>query len=259
MRVVALGAVFAVKETDKESFQMLSENMPQKSSKPNISVIIPMLNEASNIANTLGSIKKCQGLEVIVVDGGSTDRSVEIARSFDVCVMLSEPGRAMQMNAGASVAKGEIFLFLHADTCLPASFVKCVHKILSSPTVSAGAFGLSLGENSKALRLVEVFANLRAKIFQLPYGDQAIFLRAETFRKVNGFPNIPIMEDFELVKRLKKYGRIKISQISVVTSPRRWKSVGVWKTTAINQGIVVAYYAGVAPSIIARWYNRNYA
>jgi rSAM/selenodomain-associated transferase 2 len=223
-----------------------------------ISVIIPTLNEAANIDRTLASIPMSQQVEVIVVDGGSIDRTVEIAQTRGVKVLTATGGRAIQMNAGAKVATGEIWLFLHADTILPPDFDKLVRGILYPTSASvpvAGAFTLSIDAPQWQLRLVEWGANWRSRYGQMPYGDQAIFLTAKMFDRVGGFPELPIMEDFQLMRRLGKLGRIEIVSTPVVTSARRWLKRGILQTTALNQLIILAYLAGVPPTQLSHWYR----
>lgn len=222
-----------------------------------ISIIIPMLNEAANILETLACIQNASDVEVIAVDGESGDSTAELAKSWGAKVISSPPRRARQMNAGAKEAKGEIFLFLHADTHLPEGFDGHIRRIMDQPNIAAGAFRLCLDGEFPGIRFIERAINFRAKYLHLPYGDQAIFLRAKMFFKINGFQDIPIMEDFELIRRLRRRGRIVLAPASVTTSNRRWKSLGIWRTTLINQTAFVAYCLGISPTHIARWYNQE--
>jgi rSAM/selenodomain-associated transferase 2 len=222
-----------------------------------VTVIIPTLNEAATIAATITSAQSASDVEVIIADGGSRDDTVERARSCGAQVLSTSAGRAEQMNAGATAAKGDILLFLHADTCLPERFDECVREALSRPDVVAGAFRLRFDSPRWGLRVIEWLANWRSTRLHMPYGDQAIFLRAETFHDIGGFPDIPVMEDFELMRRLRRRGRIRIAPVSVVTSARRWTERGVLKTTLINQAMIIAYLLGVSPSRLARWYYGN--
>lgn len=219
-----------------------------------ISVIIPVLNEASRLAQALNSLKAAD-VETIVVDGGSQDQTTAVAKTAEVQVVHSIPGRAHQMNAGANVATGNILLFLHADTQLPAGFDRMIRKALSQPDTIAGAFSLKIDAPLWSLRLVEWGVNLRSRFLQMPYGDQAIFLRTSTFRAIGGFPKLPIMEDFELMRQLKQCGTVAIVPAAVITSGRRWQKLGVLQTTLINQWAIGAYLLGVSPEQIARWYR----
>jgi len=217
-----------------------------------ISVIIPTLNEATTLASCLPAASN--DIEVIVADGGSQDGTAEVAVAKGCKVCVSAPGRGRQMNAGAGVASGEIFLFLHADTRLPEDFAVHVHRILAGPGMIAGAFLLRVESPLRQIRIIERVANWRSDRLQLPFGDQAIFLRAEQFRTIGGFLDLPIMEDVELVRRLQKRGRIGIAPVPVVTSARRWVEKGLWKTTLLNQVFLAAYFLGVRPSRIHDWY-----
>ncbi len=196
-------------------------------------------------------------LEVIVVDGGSQDGTSQLAESLGVKVLSAPAGRACQMNAGAKAATGDILLFLHADTRLPSGFDNLVRKALFAANTAAGAFELRIDASILGIRLIESGVNWRSRWLQMPYGDQAIFLKTEVFHDIGGFPQLPIMEDFELMRRLKRKGRIVIVPVPVMTSGRRWQKLGVLKTTLINQLVIVAYLLGVSPERIVRWYRRN--
>ncbi|MEH1942830.1 MAG: TIGR04283 family arsenosugar biosynthesis glycosyltransferase [Nostoc sp.] len=222
-----------------------------------ISIIIPAINEAGNIKKAIATTQANLNIEVIVVDGGSSDDTVAIAQSLNVKVISSSPGRAAQMNAGAVAASGEILLFLHADTCLPTGFDDMVRTALQQPGSVAGAFKLRIDASLLSLRWVELGVNLRSHFYQMPYGDQAIFLTKAVFQEIGGFPELPIMEDFELMRRLKRTGRIVIIPTPVVTSARRWLQKGVFKTTLLNQLVIIAYLLGVSPERIRRWYRRE--
>lgn len=223
---------------------------------PRISVIIPVLNEASRIRLNLASFEKTTNVEVIVVDGGSHDETVAIAKSLGVQVLSAAAGRDRQMNAGAKVATGDILLFLHADTRLPVGFDAIVRQALAQRGTIAGAFELKIDARMRSLRLVEKMVNWRSRFLHLPYGDQAIFLKASVFHEIGGFPNLPIMEDFEFILRLRRLGNITVVPASVLTSARRWQKLGVIKTTFINQVVIIGYFLRVPPSQLVRWYGR---
>jgi rSAM/selenodomain-associated transferase 2/rSAM/selenodomain-associated transferase 1 len=241
-------------------------------SAPSLSVIIPVLNEANIIRSVLQNVwqsawqnrqdlgqQKDFGseIEVIVVDGGSHDETVELAKAAGATVISCATGRACQMNAGAAIAKGEILLFLHADTRLPTAAFPFIRQTLAKPRVVAGAFRLQIDGSEPGLRWVERGVNWRSSHLQLPYGDQAIFLKASTFHALGGFPELPIMEDFVFVRRLRKFGTIAIVPAAIMTSARRWQKLGIIKTTLTNQLIIAAYFLGVPPERIARWYRRE--
>ncbi len=221
----------------------------------NISVIIPTLNEADNLATTLEPLKNITGLEIIVVDGGSRDATISIAEAAGARVISSQPGRSYQQNSGAAAASGEILLFLHADTLVPPSFAQLIRVSLNRETVAAGAFSLSINMTGLAIRFIENMANYRAKLLQLPYGDQALFMTKENFMKTGGFPEIAIMEDFALVSKLRKMGRIETLPETVSTSSRRWQKLGIFRTTLINQAIIIGYLLGRSPTSLANWYR----
>jgi rSAM/selenodomain-associated transferase 2 len=230
--------------------RFMSEN-PQ----PKISIIIPTLNEAPRIARSISTAQKATNVEIIVADGGSQDGTPDIAKSSGVRVISTNPGRAAQMNAGAAAAAGDILLFLHADTQLPNGFDTCARLALAKPGTAAGAFELAIDDRRLSLRVVEIGVNWRSRFLQMPYGDQAIFLLAATFEKIGGFPNLPLMEDFEFVRSLQRFGRIEIISPPALTSARRWQKLGVIKTTAINQIVIIAYFLGVSPDRLAFWYK----
>ncbi len=221
-----------------------------------ISIIIPTLNEEENIEACLASTEGPSLVERIVVDGGSRDRTVEIARSCGARVISSPRGRGRQMNAGARIASGNLLLFLHADTRLPASYAETVRAALSLPGIAAGAFEFRLDATSPSLRFIERVANWRSRRLQLPYGDQVIFLRSSQFHAVGGFPETTIMEDYEFIMGLKKFGRIYTAPYPATTSARRWKKLGVWRATLLNEAVVIAYYLGVAPFGLVRLARR---
>jgi rSAM/selenodomain-associated transferase 2 len=225
--------------------------------RPVISIIIPALNEAETISATLKSAQAAAGVEVIVVDGGSSDGTAELAKGPGTRLLSIAGGRAKQVNAGASEASGDVLLFLHGDTCLPEEFDKHVFKLLASPGTVAGAFALGIDGPEIGLRAIEKLANFRSWFFQMPYGDQAIFLRSDLFRVIGGFPEMPIMEDFVFMRRVKRKGRVAIAPVAVSTSGRRWLKMGILKTTLLNQAILLAYFIGIDPVRLARWYRRS--
>ncbi len=232
---------------------------------PKISIIIPVLNEAATIEATLTRLQDIPDVEVIVVDGGSRDETVALATRcceklalvWEFKVISAADGRARQMNAGAAIATGDILLFLHADTQLPPDFDTAVRHALQNPGTIAGAFELRIDANLRGLRWIEKMVNMRSRFFSLPYGDQAIFLKATTFHDLGGFPDLPIMEDFELMLCLRREGRITIVSSSVLTSGRRWQKLGVVKTTLINQVVVAGYFLGISPTQLMRWYRQE--
>jgi len=225
----------------------------EKAAASGISVIIPTRNEERAIAAVIEQLRGTGVREVIVVDGGSSDQTCHRARTAGAKVIESETGRGIQQNLGAAEATGDILLFLHADTRLPPDFIEQIQDILHRDGVSAGAFRLGVDGPGHGLRWVENMANWRSLYFQLPYGDQALFMKADTFRQAGGFAEIPLMEDFELMRRLRKQGRIELAEASVRTSPRRWEQLGVLRATWSNQVCILAYLFGISPRRIASW------
>ena len=223
-----------------------------------ISVIIPALNEERYLEDTLKSIG--QGVEIIIVDGGSSDATIEIAMRFTEKIILSEKGRGAQMDRGAREASASggdgLLLFLHADTRLPHGWKGHVEDILKDAKVIGGGFKLKIDSRKFSLRLIEVIANLRSNHLGLIYGDQAIFVRKNDFLAVGGFFGLPLMEDVDLVKRLKKRGRMVLLNVHISTSSRKWDKSGFLRTTLRNWIFLILYYVGVSPE---RLYRRYYA
>jgi len=220
-----------------------------------LSIVLPTLNEAESLPAVLATIgQPSHDLEVIVVDAGSTDATVRLAKEYGCHAFTGNRGRARQMNAGASVASGDNLLFLHADTLLPKNYRSQIHRVLSGPCL-CGAFALKIDGRGLGLRLVEAGVALRCKLLRRPYGDQALFFRAVDFYGCGGFKPMAIMEDFEIVDRMRKKGRIGIVDSPVVTSSRRWKKKGILKTTLLNQLCIVAYRLGLPEATIERLYR----
>ena len=220
-----------------------------------ISVIIPALNEALNLPATLGAAFMGAPHEVIVADGGSADETPAVARAHGAVVVDAPRGRARQLNAGAAIATGEILLFVHADTRLPADYPAQVHAALTPREVVAGAFAFALDADIPGRRWIEWGTNRRARQRELPYGDQGLFLTRKQFDRAGGFPDLPLLEDYVLVRRLRRHGRIGLAPAAVVTSARRWRHRGFWRTLWLNQAILAGYHLGVSPDRLARWYR----
>ena len=241
---------------DIEVWQRLSRSALDTPLGVRISVIIATLNEEPLLEGTLAGLRDNENIEVIVVDGGSSDGTIATAERLGVTVLTRTGGRGAQFNAGAARATGDTLLFLHADTRLPADFATQVHSTLSVPGVSAGAFGFCIDAPGFALRLIERLVGWRCRLLQMPYGDQAIFMTAATFAQVGGFPEIPLMEDYEIVRRLRRLGRVALAPGRARISARRWLRVGPWRTTIVNQLILAGYGLGVPPERLKRFYMR---
>ncbi len=218
---------------------------------PRISVVIPTLNEADRLPATLAAATG-DGVEIIIADGGSTDRTRSLATTYGARVVRSDPGRAKQLNAGAADARSNTIVFLHADTILPRGYLADVEETLNNPGVTAGAFRLGIEGTGAKLRFIECVANWRSRRFQLPYGDQALFVRREAFEASGGFPDLPIMEDFEWVRIIRKTGRIAVCDTWIKTSARRWRAVGPWRLMIRHQAVIIGYRLGVAPERLLR-------
>ncbi|MBI5848909.1 MAG: TIGR04283 family arsenosugar biosynthesis glycosyltransferase [Nitrospirae bacterium] len=223
-----------------------------------ISVIIPVLNEEMHLARCMESLRQeAFSGELIVADGGSTDRSKEIAeKCHGVQWVESGKGRGVQMNAGSAVAAGDFLLFLHADTLLEQGWSKEVCSAFDDPSVIGGAFSFSIDDPSPKYRFVEAWVRMRCRVFRLPYGDQAIFIRKSVFQKLGGYKEIPLMEDVDIIKRMKSNGEIALLSCRAVTSGRRWIGKGLVKTALINQITMLLYQLGVSPERLARFYYR---
>lgn len=226
------------------------------SSHPLISVVIPTLNEASRIGKLVNNLQKAERVEVIVADGGSGDGTSEIARKEGACVLEVSGSRAAQQNAGAAVSSGRILLFLHADTILPETWTEHIRTALESPDVAGGSFGFRTDGSGMGIRLVERGANIRSTVFRLPYGDQGLFMEKRVFNDIGGFDDLPIMEDFQIVRKLRRRGRLVTLPLVAVTSSRRWKKIGILRTSILNQLVVAGFLAGVSPERLARFYRR---
>ncbi len=225
--------------------------------KKRLSIIIPTLNEAGSIKEAISHLRKSKEVEIVVVDGGSRDNTIELARSLGARVLSTDASKAVQMNAGAAESTGDVLLFLHADTRLPDDFDTKIMAAVSQNGFCAGAFSLGINSEVRSLRFIERVANWRSRFFQLPYGDQALFVCRDLFYKIGGFPDFPIMEDFEFIRRLRRKGKIIILPESVCTSPRRYLNLGILKTWLLNQMIIVAYLLGISPVRLAHWYRRE--
>ena len=222
-----------------------------------LSIIIPVLNEEAGIAAALQALAPLQrrGTEVIVVDGGSHDRTVELSRRLATRVLTAPRGRAAQMNVGAATAVGEVLLFLHADTVLPHDADGIVLYSLAASGRDWGRFDVRIDSRNPLLRAVAGLMNLRSHFTGIATGDQAIFVSKAAFEKVGGFPDIALMEDVALSARLKRLGRPLCLIERVVTSARRWERHGVLATIALMWRLRLAYAFGADPNALARRYG----
>lgn len=216
--------------------------------KPLISIIIPTFHEETALANCLSDLSKNEGpIEIIVSDANSTDSTVAIAKSFPgVKVLQSKRCRATQMNLGAKNAKGEIFWFLHADSRISSESTREIRNVLKDSSVNAGVFQFAIDSVYPIYRVLEFGVCLRSNLLKLPYGDQGLFMKSETFSRIGRFPEIPLMEDVEMIRKLKLFGKIKILSVPLKTSPRRWENSGILRTTFCNIACLILYKIGVS-------------
>jgi len=243
--------------TDIDDLQDLKAVLPEwEEKKPYLSVIIPCLNEQDHIERTIHSASDVNA-EIIVADGGSEDSTRSRAITAGACVLESPKGRAMQQNRGAAKAKGDVLLFLHADSSLPESYVDRVFDTLMDPKVIAGTFLFRTDLGGPFMKSIELLTNMRSRLFELPYGDQGLFLRRSVFEETGGFPEVPLGEDFYFVRRLSKTGRIETAPAAVITSARRWRRLGPVRTSLLNQIIVAGLLLGIAPRTLARLYGNR--
>ena len=231
-----------------------------------ISIIIPVYQETATINQTLGNIvPSFQEIrpQVIVVDGnplGNTIASIDplfISEKISLKTVISKrSGRAVQMNVGAQLAQGKTLLFLHADTIFSKQAVGRMLQFFDDPSLACGAFSLGIRHHKKAYRLIEFMANRRSKITRLPYGDQAQFFRKEYFEKLGGFAEIPLMEDVEIMQRVKqRKDNCRILTEKVFTSARRWEKEGILYCTLRNWTLISLYSLGVSPHRLAKYYT----
>jgi len=224
-----------------------------------LSIIIPALNEASQLRDTLAPLRALQsrGHEVIVVDGGSSDSTAEIAREYADRVIDSARGRARQMNAGAAAASGEVLLFLHADTRLPELTDALIANSLNNNQAVWGRFDVRLSGDQLLLRVVAALMNWRSRMSSIATGDQAMFVRRDAFVRIGGYPDIPLMEDIALSKLLKRVARPANLSAQVVTSSRRWEQRGIVRTIMLMWRVRMAYALGTSPHRLAQLYQQK--
>ena len=224
-----------------------------------LSIIIPILNEAPQLRETLEPLRALQarGHEIIIVDGGSSDSSTAIAHQFTDHVIDSARGRARQMNAGAAVARGDVLLFLHADTRLPEPAHLLIVGALRNDKNLWGRFDVRLSGSQVLLRVVEALMNRRSRMSSIATGDQAIFVRRAVFNQVGGYPDIPLMEDIALCKLLKRMARPVNLSARVVTSSRRWEQHGIIRTILLMWRMRLAYALGASPHRLALLYRQK--
>jgi rSAM/selenodomain-associated transferase 2 len=225
--------------------------MIERTRIPSISVVIPALDEEPSVAASIRSVR--EATEVIVVDGGSRDRTAAVAEAEGARVLSSAPGRGAQLDLGARAARGDWLVFLHADTRLEPGWAEALPAL--GPEVVGGAFRLAIDSPRGAYRAIERMVRARVRLLRLPYGDQAIFARRESYARAGGFPHQPLMEDVAFVRRLGALGPLAFPAVRAWTSPRRWERRGVLAATARNWLLITLYALGQPPERLARLYR----
>ena len=223
-----------------------------------ISVIIPALDEAATIANTLTALQPMRerGHQVLLVDGGSSDNTIALAKPLVDLALCSSAGRAAQMNAGAAAASGNLFCFVHADTRMPPDMDVLLTNALHDSAKEWGRFDIRLSGDVAALRIIAQMMNWRSRLSGIATGDQGIFVRRDAFERIGGFADIPLMEDIEACKRLKKTaGRPLCLSRKLTTSSRRWEKYGILPTIILMWRLRLAYWLGANPADLARQYR----
>jgi len=240
--------------TDLDTMEDLYQWRPEASwTDPYLSVVIPTLNEEKLVGSAIRSAQN-RDAEVIVVDGGSKDCTVQRATETGARIVRSPKGRALQQNRGASLARGRVILFLHADTHLPEHYMDHVFETLMDSRTVLGAFRFKTDLNTPFMKVIEGLTRFRSAALNLPYGDQGLFLRKSLFKRIGGFPPVPIAEDLLLVRKTAKLGRIKVAPVPALTSARRWQKAGPLRTTLINQLILAGLMLGTPHQTLARLY-----
>lgn len=226
---------------------------------PKFSIIVPVLHEVERINESIGHLRQLdpeKSSEVIVVDGAPEKDTLRAIQDDKVIRISSEKGRAKQMNAGASIAKGEVLIFLHVDTELPLHALKKIEAVIEKRGLMAGAFDLGIRSNRLIFRIIAFLGSLRSRLDRIPYGDQAIFLRRKYFNDVGGYKEIPLMEDVELMRRIKRMGeKVWILYDRAMTSPRRWEEEGVIYCILRNWTLQILYFIGVSPHKLVNFYK----
>jgi rSAM/selenodomain-associated transferase 2 len=225
-----------------------------------VSIIIPTLNEAENLTRLLPQLLSLRPEpEIIVVDGGSSDRTTMITEQKGILTFKSVANRAVQLNLGARIAQGDIFLFLHADSWLTQSAYQCLLEQMQDPEIIAGAFRYQLdnSHNDWRERIIEFGVSLRVRFFRLPYGDQGYFVRRDIFEESGGYNPIPLLEDVEWFKRISRKGKVALLAAPLITSARRIHERGWVKSILINWCVILLYALGVSPSRLASLYYQD--
>jgi rSAM/selenodomain-associated transferase 2 len=224
---------------------------------PELSIIVPVLNEAAGLADFLSHLRERVGdMEITVSDGGSTDGTLEIATAAGARVVRGPRGRALQSNRGAAEASGEWLWFLHADSRLPADALSCLVDAARDPRLAGGCFRIRIPSPRPIYRVSDSLGNVGVDLFRIALGDHGIFCRRSVFDEVGGYPELPLMEDAELYVRLRRRGHVRQLPAAIETSPRRYERNGPYRTTAVYTLILALYVLGTSPERLARVYRR---
>lgn len=219
-----------------------------------ISVVIPTLNETGRIAKVIGHTRQLGACEIIVVDGGSSDGTLDRADAADQC-LTGVRGRATQQNTGAACARGDVLLFLHADCWIERGGFESIRRVLAEPRCVGGCFRQTIDATGLRFRLLEIGNTLRVRVCRLAYGDQGIFVRRDVFDRIGGFPEIRLMEDLFLMKRLRREGRVVLLEPRIHISARRWERCGVTRQTLLNWSLITLAQCGVSPNRLSQFYH----
>jgi rSAM/selenodomain-associated transferase 2 len=221
-----------------------------------VSIVIPVLDEADNLRDLLPTLaRRWPRAEVVVVDGGSRDAGADVVRLHPgVAWMVSAPGRARQMNAAAGATRGDVLVFLHADTRLPDGALEAVQAALADPAVVGGRFDVAFDSARPIMRVTAALMNVRSRLSGIATGDQTVFVRRAVFEALGGFPDIPLMEDVEFSRRLKRRGPLACLRRRVTTSARKWEREGPLRTVLLMWSLRLLYFLGASPWRLHRWY-----
>jgi rSAM/selenodomain-associated transferase 2 len=229
---------------------------------PKFSIVIPVLHEAERINDLIQHLRQLdpeKSSEIIVVDGAPEKETLQAIHDDQVIRISSEKGRARQMNAGAFAAEGDILIFLHADTELPLSVLKRMNEFVSRNDYVGGAFDLGIKSDKMIFKVIGFLGSLRSRLNRIPYGDQAVFIRRDYFNEIGGYKDIPLMEDAELMRRMKRSAKkILIFRDRVITSPRRWEEEGVIYSILRNWTLQILYFLGVSPHKLVNFYKNTH-
>ncbi len=235
----------------------MTESDPMERS-PTLSIVLPVFNEAEKINEIIAHLRQeaTEGVEIILVDGDEAGSTINDVIDGKVLKLMTSRGRGCQMNVGATRAKGDVILFLHADTMLPRNAFALIRAAVTKKGVVAGAFDLGFDTKRRIFAITELYVALRTRLTRVPFGDQAIFIKRDYFERIGGYLDTPLMEDVELMKRIRKRGdSIVIIPQKVRTSPRRYERGGVLYCTFRNLALQILYTWGVSPERLVKWYR----